>query len=322
MVSRGIVPGPDSAEGEQTHMNFWRDERIILTMDAGGTNFVFTAIAGGIALTDQIRLPANGTDLDLCLETIVKGFTSIRDRVDGQPVAISFAFPGPADYPAGVIGDLANLPAFRGGVPLGPILANHFGLPVFINNDGDLFTYGEAISGLLPSVQQSLQDARTGRHCDNLFGVTLGTGFGAGLVSGKDLYLGNNGAGMEIWSTRAHFSDGYICEDDISARAISRVYSQEAGIALELAPTPKQISDIAEGIAAGNPDAAALAFTTFGAALGESLANVVCLTDSLVVIGGGLSQAHRHFLSTTVETMNGLLDTHSGGPTPRLEVTA
>ena len=37
------------------------------------------------------------------------------------PVAISFAFPGPADYPAGIIGDLANLPAFRGGVALGPM---------------------------------------------------------------------------------------------------------------------------------------------------------------------------------------------------------
>ena len=51
----------------------------------------------------------------------------------------SFAFPGPADYPAGIIGDLAEYPAFRGGVALGPMLAERFGLPTFINNDGDLF---------------------------------------------------------------------------------------------------------------------------------------------------------------------------------------
>ena len=37
-----------------------------------------------------------------------------------EPVAISFAFPGPADYEHGVIGDLPNFPAFCGGVALGP----------------------------------------------------------------------------------------------------------------------------------------------------------------------------------------------------------
>jgi glucokinase len=65
-------------------------------------------------------------------------------------VAISFAFPGPSDYPRGIIGDLGNLPCFRGGVALGPMLEDTFEIPVFINNDGDLFAYGEAIGGFLP----------------------------------------------------------------------------------------------------------------------------------------------------------------------------
>ena len=48
-----------------------------------------------------------------------------------RPVAISFAFPGPADYPNGIIGNLPNLTAFRGGVALGPMLEEKFQLPVF-----------------------------------------------------------------------------------------------------------------------------------------------------------------------------------------------
>ena len=116
-----------------------------MTLDAGGTNFRFAAIRGGKPATETVLLPSNGDDLDDCLANLVEGFTRVRDLCPEPPVAISFAFPGPADYPNGIIGDLHNLPGFRGGVALGPMLADNFGIPVFTNNDGDLFTLGEAI---------------------------------------------------------------------------------------------------------------------------------------------------------------------------------
>ena len=75
-----------------------------------------------------------------------------------KPVAISFAFPGPADYPNGIIGGyLPNLPSLRDGVALGPFLEEKFGVPVFINNDGDLYAYGEALGGVLPQVNAKLE---------------------------------------------------------------------------------------------------------------------------------------------------------------------
>ena len=66
-----------------------------------------------------MTLPTEGADLARCLANLVEGFTRVRALCPEPPVAISFAFPGPADYPAGIIGDLPNLPAFRGGVALG-----------------------------------------------------------------------------------------------------------------------------------------------------------------------------------------------------------
>lgn len=58
-----------------------------------------------------------------------------------------FRFPGPADYPNGIIGGwLPNFPSFRDGVALGPFLQEKFGVPVFINNDGDLFAYAFALN--------------------------------------------------------------------------------------------------------------------------------------------------------------------------------
>ena len=113
-------------------------------------------------------------------------------------MAISFAFPGPADYPAGIIGDLPNLPAFRGGVALGPMLEAKFGLPVFINNDGDLFAYGEATAGFLPWVNDQLAQAGSPRRFENLVGVTLGTGFGGGIVRRGELLTGDNSMAAEI----------------------------------------------------------------------------------------------------------------------------
>ena len=93
------------------------------------------------------------------LSNIFGGFDDVKRSLQEPPTAISFAFPGPADYPSGIIGDLGNLPEFRGGVALGPALEERFQMPVFINNDGDLFAYGEAIAGFLPYVNHLLEAA-------------------------------------------------------------------------------------------------------------------------------------------------------------------
>src|SRR5262249_50498517 len=128
------------------------DQRVVLTLDAGGTSLRFCGMRAGKPVTEMVVLATLGDDLEACLANIVSGFDRVRTMCPATPVAISFAFPGPADYPNGIIGDLGNLPAFRGGVALGPILQRKFGVPVFINNDGDLFTLGESIAGFLPYV--------------------------------------------------------------------------------------------------------------------------------------------------------------------------
>ena len=92
------------------------DKRIVMTLDAGGTNFVFSAIQSNAEIVTPLTLPSNGGDLDKCLATMVTGFSAIKEKLPEAPVAISFAFPGPADYVNGIIGDLKNLPAFQGGV--------------------------------------------------------------------------------------------------------------------------------------------------------------------------------------------------------------
>ena len=183
-------------------MMYTNDNRIVMTLDAGGTNFVFSAIQGGKEIADPVVLPACADCLDKCLGNLVEGFKAIQAGLPETPVAISFAFPGPADYQAGIIGDLPNFPSFRGGVALGPFLEDIFGIPVFINNDGSLFAYGEALTGVLPEINRRLREAGSTKRYKNLLGVTLGTGFGAGVVIDGELLRGDNAAGGYVWCLR------------------------------------------------------------------------------------------------------------------------
>jgi glucokinase len=299
-------------------MDYRNDERIVMTLDAGGTNAVFTAIQAGNPIVEEIVLPTRGENLDACLATMVEGFTRVRAMIPRPPVAISFAFPGPADYPNGIIGDLLNLPGFRGGVPLGPILATEFGLPVFINNDGDLYAYGEAIAGFLPYVNGLLEHAGSPKRYKNLLGLTLGTGFGAGIVRAGELHLGDNSIAAEIWLLRNKMNPRTNIEEHASIRAVRRLYAQRAGIAEDAALTPKDIYEIAKGTRAGNTSAALAAFDDMAEAVGDAIANAVTLVDGLVVIGGGLSGASGLFLPKIVEEMNGTFEKPDGSKLRRL----
>jgi glucokinase len=82
-----------------------QDKRIVLTLDAGGSNFRFSAIQSGKIIANPVRLPAQANTLDEMLDKIINGFQALIDQINEAPAAISFAFPGPADYEKGIIGD-------------------------------------------------------------------------------------------------------------------------------------------------------------------------------------------------------------------------
>lgn len=298
------------------------DQRIVMTLDAGGTNFIFSAVRANVEIVEQVCQPAAGDDLERSINNIIKGFRSVADALSDEPAAISFAFPGPADYERGVIGDLANLPAYRDGVPLGPILEDEFGLPVFINNDGDLFVYGEAIAGFLPWLNREMEAAGSPKHFRNLLGVTLGTGFGGGIVTNGRLHLGDNSAAAEIWCVRNRIDTTTTAEEWVSIRGVQRTYVRESGIDPSGAPTPEEIYRIGTGEADGDREAAGKAFQEMGRALGDALANAITLVDAPVVIGGGLAGACRLFMPAVIEEMNSGYSSPEGSPIPRMELRA
>ncbi len=302
-------------------MDIYKDHRIVLTLDAGGTNLVFSAIQYGEEIGEEISISAAVQSLEEFLEKMTNGFSRIKELAGGAD-AISFAFPGPADYPNGVIGDLENLPIFKGGIALGPYLKKKFGIPVYINNDGDLFTLGEALGGMLPFINKKLKENGSSKKYENLIGITLGTGFGGGLVSHSKIFMGDNSAAGEINRMSNPLYPNASAEESVSIRAIKRVYAREAQIKEIESLEPHDIYLIAKGEKTGNQKAALHSFKELAIVAADALANTISLFDAPVVMGGGLSGAHSIILPILLEELNKNLKTLNNQHLQRMEVFA
>jgi glucokinase len=294
---------------------------IVMTLDAGGQSYVFSVFQEAREIIAPISVSFKGDDLKTTLKGIIEYFWIVIKLLPEKPVAISFGFPGPCDSPLGIIGDLQNLPAFRGGVALADMLKEEFQMPVFINNDADLFAYGEAIHGLLSAINKEFEDFGSPKRFHNLFGITLGTGFGGGIVSNGQLFFGDNAVAGEINRMGNILYPEYSVEESVSIRGIQRVYARESGIKIQDVPEPKEIYEIAIGEKAGDKTAALRAFDEFAVVLAQSLVDAVTLVDGIISVGGGLAGASSLFLPKVVAEMRKPYKTVVGNPLTRLELS-
>ena len=290
--------------------NFRTDSRIVMTLDANSEVLVFGAMQSGEFIVEPIILDAHSHDLERCLQNMVKGFKMVREQLDRQPAAISFAFPGPADYPNGIIyGYLLNFPSFRNGVALGPYLRKKFGIPVYINNDGDLFAYGEALGGALPEINERLELAGSSKRYRNMLGYVFGDGFGIGMIVNGMLNRGDNSCVETCYFPHAKHPD-IIVEEGVSIRAVKRVYRELSGDERSL--EPKDIFDIAEGRLEGDTKAAIRSFAEMGELTGEVMLPAANITDGLIVLGGGMTGAAKYIKPSILEVMRSKINTLDG----------
>lgn len=298
-------------------INYRNDSRIILTLDTGGTNMVFGAMQRGEFILEPMVLEANADNLEKCLGTMVEGFNAMIERLDERPAAISFAFPGPADYPNGIItGPLLNFPSFSMPVALGPYLKKKFSMPVYINNDGDLFAYGEALAGITPEINEMLDEAGNRKRYRNLLGFTLGTGFGIGVIVNGQMNRGDNSC-IEMFAMPYRNHPDVFAEEGVSIRAVKRIYGELSGNP-DHGLDPKEIYEVAEGLHEGDADAAKGAFRQLGEVLGDTIATTISIIDGLVVIGGGLAGAYKYIKPAMLSTLRAKMHRLSGEPVEKL----
>ncbi len=159
----------------------------IVAVDVGGTKILAVVVTGQRDIIARCKKKTKANKgMEAVLERVVR---TIRGAVEEAHLrmedirAVGVGVPGPVDSTAGVIYSAPNLG--WGRVEVASLLGQQLGRPVFLGNDVNLCTLGES-------------DLGAGRGVDNLIGVFVGTGIGAGIVIGGRLHEGMTGAAGEI----------------------------------------------------------------------------------------------------------------------------
>jgi glucokinase len=157
------------------------NKQTVIGVDLGGTNIRAGKIVGQKITAYKARaITALGTQ-DLVLQEVRATIAAVIDR---RVSAIGIGVPSLVDVDEGIVYSVGNIPSWQ-KVPLKKTLEQSFGIPVHVNNDANCFALGEFHFG-------------AGRGYQNLVGMILGTGLGAGIIINGKLYCGRNCGAGEI----------------------------------------------------------------------------------------------------------------------------
>ncbi len=172
-----------------------RSERaaLVLGFDIGGTKtaLILGDTQGQILRRVEIPTPAaepfdpamamiNAAAQDLLVECRAEGL--------GVPEAVSVSVGGPLDIERGILFSPPHLAAW-GEAPLKQRLGEEFGLPVYVEHDGNAGALAEFTFG-------------AGKGSRNMIFLTVGTGLGAGLIIDGKIFHGSSDMAGEVGHMR------------------------------------------------------------------------------------------------------------------------
>jgi len=248
----------------------------------GGTNIRAGLVLGGKVIKKvEVKTEPN-KGKNIVIKNLVKAINNVMTK---EVVGIGIGSPGPLDYRKGLIINPKNIPFKK--VNLKKILEKKFKVPVFVDNDANCFTLGEALYG-------------SGKKHNCVIGLTIGTGVGGGIVVNKKIFHGRINAGelghmtIKFDGTRSKCGNRGCLEEYISARGIMRLAK---GLK---AKTPLDAYKLA---LKGNKKAIKV-FEKMGFYLGIAVANFVNIFDpDVIIIGGGISNAWKFFSKNMKKTV-------------------
>lgn len=264
----------------------------VIGLDLGGTKMVAGLFDGAGKELARERIEVAGMDQN----DLVEGIVGIVERLKAQssePVeAAGFGVPTTFDQRTGMAVQAANLPIAN--LPLRDILTERTGLEIFLDNDANVAALAEQRQGVGAG------------ETDDLLMITLGTGFGGGIIANGQIVRGAIGAGAELGHVSIAF-DGPRCispncpgigcvETYVGGNALAR----DARELVEAEPD----GALARAVAAGKPatgatvyelakegdEACTAIFTRMGERLGAALASFVnTFNPGIIAVGGGLT---------------------------------
>jgi len=264
---------------------------------------------GGTQIRVAAYEPNNITPTTLHKTKTLSSTPGVYDRLvqaietiwqDGKINAIGIASPGPLDPYTGTILSTPHIKEWK-DFPLAPKLSEHFGVPVYLDNDANLAALGEWQYG-------------AGRGHHNLVYLTISTGIGGGVIVNNAQLQGFHGMGAELGHMLID-PNGPFCgcghrghiESFASGTAIARYVKEQinGGRQTSLQADPNlSTAQIADAAREGDP-LAIEGFVRAGRYLGMAVANYLIAFDpSILIFGGGVSQVGDLLFTPFKESLN------------------
>ncbi|MDI6854455.1 MAG: ROK family protein [Deltaproteobacteria bacterium] len=269
---------------------------VVIAVDLGGTNLRWALVdRQGKMMGRWERATASMPDQEALVNVLASEFTAAglaAENLQAEVKAVGLGAPGRILPEEGIVAFSPNIP-FLNNFPLAASLKNNIPWPLVMENDANLFAFGENWLG-------------GGTGYVHMLGITLGTGVGGGLILNSRIWPGTAGTSGEIGHITIE-PEGYKCNCgnrgclETMASASWAVYwvkdrlaQKEPSWLVELWERDPDAIDgeILEVAAKMNDPLALRAFERVGRALGIAIADVVHILGlNRIVIGGRFALA-------------------------------
>jgi glucokinase-like ROK family protein len=212
---------------------------------------------------------------------------------------VGIGLPGPVEFRTGQPVAPPIMPGWD-GFDVRSYFTKRYDAPVWVDNEVNTMALGELRSGLAVGTRDMIY-------------VKIGTGIGAGLVSGGRLHRGTQGCAGDIGHIAVGHDEGVICrcgqrgclEAVAGGAALARDGSAAAAsgrsrFLAELAADGRELTaeDVARAARHGDPVSVEL-ITRSARLVGETLSGMVnFFNPSLILLGGGVSAVGDLYLAT------------------------
>jgi glucokinase len=265
--------------------------RRVVGVDLGGTKLLGGVVDEHLEVHARVLREVHGMKQADVIETAVAAVEELRSAVPDID-AVGFGIPCLIDQTTGIAVIAVNLDIEN--FPFRDEMEKRLGLPVFIDNDGNVTTLVETRFG-------------AAKGASDVVGLTIGTGIGGGLVLNGRLYRGHWGAGAELGHMVVD-EDGPRCQGNcpnqgcLEAVASGTAIGREGVMAAEEEPdselgkalmAEERITGaLVTTLALGGDEVSRMVLGQIGRLLGVGLSSISNIFNpELIVIGGGAMAA-------------------------------
>lgn len=223
------------------------------------------------------RVDYNSPEDDLIEEVI----NAIGNVIDDDSVGIGIGAPSVVDVEKGIVYKVRQISSWR-EVHIKSILEGHFGVQVYVNNDANTFAVGEKYFGVA-------------KEYDNIVGLILDVGVGAGIIFNGHLYSGSNcGAG--------EFGSNLYKDHDFEYYCGEKYFDKKYGLN----------SEVLYKRALSKDKIALAIYEQYGNDVGHLIKTIMFNVDpEIVVLGGSLAKAFPFFKDEMNKVIKTFMYKHS-----------